>query len=128
MVSFCNRGLNSSTLNNIFVNKKNSPLREGYTVKFFFQSFSWNTVSASFHETRNTFIKYFYFSIQHSLRMFLINKKNVFTEKRYRVKFIEKMSRKNSKIRKCTWVKPCSKTRSYKSTCANIFLEPTLTI
>ena len=32
-------------------------------------------------------MKYFYFSIQYSLRMFLINKKIVFTEKRYRVKF-----------------------------------------
>ena len=41
-------------------------LREGYTVKFFFQGISWNTVSGSFHETWNTFMKYFYFSIQHS--------------------------------------------------------------
>ena len=40
--------------------------REGYTVKFFFQGISWNTVSGSFHETWNTFMKYFYFSIQHS--------------------------------------------------------------
>ena len=52
-----------------------SEIREGYTVKFFFQSISWNTVSGSFHETWNTFMKCFYFSIQHSLRMFLINKK-----------------------------------------------------
>ena len=35
-------------------------------------------------------MKYFYFSIQYSLRMFLINKKIVFTEKRYRVKFNKK--------------------------------------
>ena len=41
-------------------------LREGYTVKFFFQGISWNTVSGSFHETWNNFMKYFYFSMQHS--------------------------------------------------------------
>ena len=41
-------------------------LREGYTMKFFFQGISWNTVSGSFRETWNTFMKYFYFSIQHS--------------------------------------------------------------
>ena len=41
-------------------------LRKGYTVKFFFQGISWNTVSGSFHETWNNFMKYFYFSIQHS--------------------------------------------------------------
>ena len=38
------------------------PYREGYTVKFFFQSISWNTVSGVFHETGNTFMKYFYLS------------------------------------------------------------------
>ena len=38
-------------------------LGEGYTVKFFFQSVSWNTVSGAFHEPWNTFMKYFYFSI-----------------------------------------------------------------
>ena len=34
-------------------------------------------------------MKYFYFGFgnQHSLRMFVINKKIVFTEKRHRVKF-----------------------------------------
>ena len=37
-------------------------LRQGCTVKFFFQSISWNTVSAEFHETWNTFMKYFCFS------------------------------------------------------------------
>ena len=97
-------------------------------MKFFFQRISWNTVSGSFHETWNTFMKYFYFSIQHSLRMFLINKKIVFTEKRYRVKFssikkhllLIKQKQKNSKIPKRIWMKPCSKTRSDKSTCANI--------
>ena len=81
-------------------------------------------------------MKYFYFSIQHSLRMFLINKKIVFTEKRYRVKFnsiknyllLIKQKQKNSKIPKRIWMKPCSKTRSDKSTCANIFLELPLTI
>ena len=104
-------------IKSIFHNQK---LREGYTVKFFFQSISRNTVSGSFHETWNTFMKCFYFSIQHSLRMFLTNKKNVFAEKRYRVK--------NSKIPKRIWMKPCSKTRSDKSTCANIFLELPLTI
>ena len=36
------------------------------TLKFFFQGISWNTVSGSFHETWNNFMKYFYFSIQHS--------------------------------------------------------------
>ena len=82
------------------------------------------------------FYKYFYFGIQHSLRMFLINKKIVFTEKRYRVKFnsikkyllLIKQKQKNSKIPKRIWMKPCSKTRSDKSTCANIFLELPLTI
>ena len=34
-------------------------------MKFFFQGI-WNTVSGSFHETWNNFMKYFYFSIQHS--------------------------------------------------------------
>ena len=181
-------------------------------MKFFFQGISWNTVSGSFHETWNTFMKYFYFSIQHSeavvqmcsvkkvfleisqnsqentctrvsfliklqawglqlylkkslaqvfscefcgiskntfsyrtplvaasehsLRMFLINKKIVFTEKRYRVKFssikkhllLIKQKQKNSKIPKRIWMKPCSKTRSAKSGCANIFLELSLTI
>ena len=42
-------------------------------------------------------MKYFYFSIQHSLCMFLINKKIVFAEKRYRVKFNRKDRVKNSK-------------------------------
>ena len=32
-------------------------------------------------------MKYFHFSTQHLLRKFFINKKIVFTEKRYRVKF-----------------------------------------
>ena len=32
-------------------------------------------------------MKYFYFSTEHSLRMFFINKKIVFTEKKCRVKF-----------------------------------------
>ena len=58
--------------------------------EIFFQSISRNTVLGSFHETRNTFMKYFYFSIQHSLRIFLINKKIVFSEKRFRVKFNRK--------------------------------------
>ena len=65
-------------------------LREGYTVKSFFQSISWNTIAGSFHETWNTFMKYFYLSIQHPLRMFLINKKIEFIEKRYLVKFNRK--------------------------------------
>ena len=64
--------------------------RKGRTMKFFFRSISWNTVSGSFHETWNTFIKYFYFSIQYSLCMVLINKKIVFTDKRYGVKFNRK--------------------------------------
>ena len=46
--------------------------------------------------------------------------KIVFAEKRYRVE--------NSKIPKRIWMKPCLKTRSDKSTCANIFLELPLTI
>ena len=53
-------------------------------------------------------MKYFNFGIQHSLRMFLINKKIVFTEKRHRVKFnsikkfllLIKQKQKNSKITK----------------------------
>ena len=107
-------------------------LREGYTVKFFFQSISWNTVSGSFQETWNTFLKYFCFSIQHSLRMFLINKKIVFVEKRYRVKFssIKKyllLTKQKQKKFKTYLMKPCSKTRSGKSACANIFLELPLT-
>ena len=46
----------------------------------------------AFHEIQfqDHFMKYFYFSIQHSLRMFLTNKKIVFAEKRYRVKFNRK--------------------------------------
>ena len=32
-------------------------LREGYTAKFFFQSIPWNSISGSFHETWNTFMK-----------------------------------------------------------------------
>ena len=36
------------------------------TLKFFFQGISSNTVSGSFNETWNNFMKYFYFSIQHS--------------------------------------------------------------
>ena len=46
----------------------------------------------AFHEIQfqGHFMKYFYFSIQHSLRMFLTNKKIVFAEKRYRVKFNRK--------------------------------------
>ena len=51
---------------------------------------------------------------EHSLRMFLINKKIVFTEKRYRVKFssikkhllLIKQKQKNSKIPKPIWMKP----------------------
>ena len=73
---------------------------------------------------------------EHSLRMFLINKKIVFTGKRYRVKFssikkhslLIKQKQKNSKIPKRIWMKPCSKTSSAKSGCANIFLELSLTI
>ena len=38
-------------------------LRQRYTVKIFFQSNLWNTVFGKFHETWNTFMKYFYFSI-----------------------------------------------------------------
>ena len=46
---------------------------------------------------------------EHSLRMFVINEKIVFTEKRYRVKFsgikrhllLIKQKQKNSKISKC---------------------------
>ena len=45
--------------------EKTAWLREGCTVKFFFQSISWNTVSGSFHETWNTFMKYFYLSNIH---------------------------------------------------------------
>ena len=60
----------------------------------------------------------------------------MFTEKRYRVKFnsikkyllLIKQKQKNSKIPKRIWMKPCSKTRSNKSTCANIFSELPLTI
>ena len=55
----------------------------------------------------------------------------MFTEKRYCVKFysikkyllLRKQKQKNSKIPKCIWLKPCSKTRSGKCPCANIFLE-----
>ena len=68
--------------------------------------------------------------------MFLINKKIAFTEKRYHVKFdsikkslsLIKQKQKNSKIQKRIWMKQCSKTRSSKSACANIFLELSLTI
>ena len=56
-------------------------------MKFFFQSISWNIVLGAFHKTWNTFMKHFYLSISVSLRTFLINKKIVFTEKRYNLKF-----------------------------------------
>ena len=36
------------------------PERQGCTVKLFFQGISWNAVSEPFHETWNTFIKYFF--------------------------------------------------------------------
>ena len=53
-------------------------------------------------------MKYFHFNTQHLLRKFFINKKIVFTEKRYRVKFnsiknyllLIKQKQKNSKIPK----------------------------
>ena len=41
-------------------------LKGRYTEIFFFQGISWNIVSGSFHGTWNNFMKYFYFSIQHS--------------------------------------------------------------
>ena len=99
---------------------------------FLSEYISWNTVSGSFQETWNTFLKYFCFSIQHSLRMFLINKKIVFAEKRYRVKFssIKKyllLTKQKQKKFKTYLMKPCLKTRSGKSACANIFLELPLT-
>ena len=50
---------------------------------FFFQSISWNTISGAFHETWNTFMKYFYFIIKVSFLILLINKKIELTEKRY---------------------------------------------
>ena len=64
------------------------------------------------------------------------SKKNVITEKRYRVKFdsikksllLIKQKQKNSKIPKRIRMKPCWKTRSDKSACGNIFLELPLTI
>ena len=92
--------------------------KEKGILNFFFQSIWWNLVSWSLHNTWNTFMKYFYFSIQHSLRMFLINKKIVFAEKRYRVKFnsIKKymsLIKKKQKNSKRIWMKSCSKTRSY---------------
>ena len=46
-----------------------------------------NTVSGRFYETWYAFMKYFYFSTEHSLRTFFINKKIVFTETKCRVKF-----------------------------------------
>ena len=88
----------------------------------------------SFHEKWDTFMKYFYFSIHHSLRMFLINKNCVYREK-ISCKFnsiekyllLIKQKQKNSKIPKRICLKPCLKTRSGKSACANIFLELSLT-
>ena len=63
-------------------------------------------------------------------------KKNVITEKRYRVKFDSikksllfiKQKQKNSKIPKRIRMKSCSKTRSGKSACADIFVDLSLTI
>ena len=47
----------------------------------FFSTISWNTVSGSFHETWNTFMKYFYFSIQNSEAVFqTCSVKKVFLE------------------------------------------------
>ena len=48
-------------------------LRQGCTVKLFFQNISWNTDSVAFHETWNIFRKYFYFSIMKNR-----NHKNVY--------------------------------------------------
>ena len=81
-------------------------------------------------------MKYFYFSDQHSLRTFFINKKNVFTEKRYRVKFnsikkcfiIHTAKTKKFKSTKTYLNETISKTRSDKSARGNIFLELPLTI
>ena len=71
-------------------------------------------------------MKYFYFSIQHSLRMFLINKKIVFTEKDIVYNLIEKMSCKKFKNTKTN--ETMFETRSDKSTYAKVFLELPLTI
>ena len=75
-------------------------LREEYTVKVFFQGISWNTVSRSFHETWNTFMKYFYLSIQHSEtvvqvcsvnKVFLENSQNSQENASTRVSFLIKL-------------------------------------
>ena len=63
--------------------------------------------------------------------MFLINKKDVFIEKRHHAKFnsikyyllLIKQKQKKSKIPKGILMKPCLKTRSDKSPYASIFLE-----
>ena len=96
-------------------------------MKFFFQGFQGNTVWGWFHETWNTFMKYYYFGTQHSLRTFFINKKILFKRKDIvnnlivlKIFLTHKAKTKNSKIPKRIWMKPCSKTRSDKSTCANI--------
>ena len=59
---------------------KKGVLKARYTVKRFFQSISWNTVSGTFHEIWSILMKHFYLTlvpyITVSLRTFLINKKN----------------------------------------------------
>ena len=97
-------------------------------MKLFFQSISWNTISGAFHKPKilscNTFtlVSNFHCVCFPSI-------KNLFPGKRYRVKFmlLIKQKQKNSKIPKRIWMKPCLKTRSEKSACANIFLEHSLT-
>ena len=110
--------------------------REGYTVEFFFQGISWNTVSGSLHEAWNTFMNTFTLVFQFHCVRFLSIKKLCLQLEMYRVKFnsikkylwLIKQKQNNSKIPKHIWMKPCSKTRGSKSACANIFLEPPLTI
>ena len=71
----------------IFLKTLSKSLKGKIHCEIFLSEHSWNIVSGWFHEKQNTFMKYFYFSTQHSLRTFFINKKIVLTKKRYRVKF-----------------------------------------
>ena len=113
------------------MNNQNQPSRGALKgrihCKIFLSEHSWNIVSGAFHEPWNTFMKYFYFSIWMSLRMFLTNTKNcIYREKissdsknLIALIFINniccsKQKQKNKKRPKRIWIKPWLKNRNDK--------------
>ena len=126
------------------MNNQNQPSRGALKgrihCKIFLSEHSWNIVSGAFHEPWNTFMKYFYFSIWMSLRMFLTNTKNcIYREKissdsknLIALIFINniccsKQKQKNKKRPKRIWIKPWLKNRNDKKACVSLFLELRLT-